>query len=129
MQRGRVLIVVAGVIAATALLFPFFTAQTVGTVRSGQQLLPFAALVVVSLVAMSGDRGERLTGLPAIAATAAVAGAAFVSSAAFIDAIIAKRNAADLGFEATIGTGLWLTAIAVILAAVGSAVAMSRRLS
>jgi len=129
MQRGRTLIFVAAVAGAAALLFPFFTAPTVGDVRDGVHLLPFAGLAVAALVAVAGDRGESLTGLPAIAVAAAVSGAVIVTASVFIDAVLAGRAAEDLGLETTVGTGLWLTAIAAGLAVGGVGIAMSRRLS
>lgn len=129
MQRGRTLIVIAAVIAAAALLFPFFTAPTVGDIRSTVHMLPFGALAVGAAVALAGDRGESLNGLPAIATAAAVTAGVILTGATFIDAVIANRDAAELGLETTVGTGLWLTAIAAAMALVGVGVAMSRRLS
>ncbi len=130
MQRGRVLILIAAGTAAAALLFPFFTAPApVGAIRNNVHLLPFSGITVAALVAMAGDRGESLSGLAAIAAATATTGAVVLTAAIFIDALIADRDAQDLGLDATVGTGLWLTLIAAGLAALGIGIAMSRRLS
>lgn len=131
MQRGRILIVAGALIAAAALLFPFFTASTLGDIsgRSGPSLLPLAALAACGLVAVAGDRGERLNGLSAVAAAAAATLAAVLTGALLIDALLAARDATALGYEGAAGAGLWLTAIAAGVAVVGVLVGMSRRLN
>ena len=131
MQRGRTIIVVALFAGLAAMLFPFFTAQTLGDVPgwSGPVWLPLAALVLSAAAAVAGDRGESFTGLSAVAATAAVVAALLLTAAIAIDASLAARDANELGLSAAVGTGLWLTVIASVLAAVGLGVGLSRRLS
>ena len=131
MQRGRAVLLVAGVTAAFALLFTFFSASVTGDIVGTDQLLwlPFAALAAAAVVAMSGDRAERFTGLPAVAATAAVVAAVLLTGAITIDAMIAAGNARSLGLDGTIGTGLWLTLFAVVIGLAGVGIGLSRRLS
>lgn len=131
MQRGRILIGAGAFIALAALLFPFFTASTLGEIsgRSGPSLLPVGALVACAVVALAGDRGESLTGLSAVAAAAAATVGAVVTGALLIDALLAARDASALGYEGSPGTGLWLTTIGAGVAVVGVLVGMSRRLN
>lgn len=129
MHRGRVILLVATATAAAALLFPFFTAVTIGDVREGVHLLPLACLAMAALVALAGDRGDSIAGLPAVAIAAAVTTAIIVTGAIAIDAVVATRDARELGIEASVGTGLWLTTIAAALSVFALGIGMSRRLS
>jgi hypothetical protein len=131
MQRGRAIILVAAATGAAALIFPVFAAAPFGDVATTSRVygFPCAALSLAAVVAFAGDRGERLTGLSAIAVTSAIVAAAVVTGAVIIDAALASRDAAALGVDGGAESGLWLTAIAVGLGAIGLAVGMSRRLS
>lgn len=130
MQRGRLVILIAAATASLGLLFPFFTAPIVGDVGvSATNAIPLAALCLAGIAAISGDRGESLTGLPAIAAASAVATAAVVTGALLIDALLALRDANALQIQSAIGAGLWLTAIATTIGIGGLVAGMSRRLN
>lgn len=130
MHRGRALILAAALLGALALLFPFFSATTLGSIsgRTATAVLPALLFVGGAFVAVSGDRGERLTGLSAIATAAAVATGIVATAALVIDAVLAARLTESQDVAAAVGIGLWLTSAAAVLAAIGLGVGLSRRL-
>jgi len=131
MQRGRVLLVLAALIAGVSLLFPFFNADTLGNVSgiTAHGTLPVLALAGAAVVVLAGDRRESLGGLPAIAAAATVILAVVLNGSLLIDAELASRDAGALGGHGSIGPGLWLMTGATMLSVAGLIWAMSRRLS
>ena len=131
MQRGRVILVVAAVLAAGSLMLPYFNAETLGTVSgvAAHGTLPVLALACAAVVVLAGDRRESLVGLPAIAAAATVILAAPLTGSLLIDAELATRDAVALGSRGSLGSGLWLLAGATMLSMAGLIWAMSRRLS
>lgn len=131
MQRGRTILVVAAIVAAIALLLPFFEAETLGTVSgiAAHGGFPALALAAAAAVVLAGDRRESLVGLPAIAAASAVILALLLTVSLLIDAELASRDAAALGFRGSPGSGLWVMTAATMIGVAGLIAAMSRRLS
>lgn len=131
MQRGRLLILFAALIAAGSLLLPYFSAEALGDINASAATgyLPVAALGAAALVAVAGDRGDSLGGLAAVAAAAAVTMALVLTGALLLDASLANRNAAALDVVAHIGSGLWTLVLAAVVGLFGVIVGMSRRLS
>ncbi len=131
MQRGRSILVLAAVMAAASLLLPFFNADTLGRVSgiAANAGLPVLALTAAATVALAGDRRESLAGLPAVAAAATVTLTVLLTGSILIDAELASRDAAALGAEGSLGSGLWLMTGATMLSVAGLIGAMSRRLS
>jgi len=130
MQLGRILLVVAAAMGAVSLLLPYFSADALGDVPGSAAggPLPLAALVGAAVVAIAGDRGESLGGLPAIAAAATVAAANLLTGALLIDGLLAAREARTVGAAGFIGSGLWILIGAALLGIAGVIVGMSRRL-
>lgn len=130
MQRGRLLILAASLLAAGSLLFTYFSADVIGDF-SGRTAaaLPVAALAAAGIVAVAGDRGDSLSGIAAVASAAAVTIALVLTGALLIDARLATRQAESFDVVAGIGAGLWVLAAASVVGFVGVLVGMSRRLS
>lgn len=131
MQRGRVILVLAALVAAVSLTLPYFDAVTLGTVsgNAAHGTLPVLALIGAAAVALAGDRRESLVGLPAIAAAAAVILAVFLTGSILIDAELATRDAVALGSRGSLGSGLWLLTGATVASVPALLWGMSRRLS
>jgi hypothetical protein len=130
MHRGRLVIVAAAAIAVAAFPLPFLEADALGTIRgSGSNAaLPLVALVAGSIVVVAGDRRDSLSGLVAIAAAGCVTVAFVTTGAVLIDAVLASREAAAIGADASLGVGLWLLTAAALVATTGIFLGMSRRL-
>jgi len=131
MHRGRSILVLAAATAAASLLLPFFNAETLGNVSgiAANAGLPVLASTATAAVALAGDRRESLAGLPAVAAAATVTLTVLLTGSILIDAELATRDAAVLGAEGSLGSGLWLMTGATMLSVAGLIGATSRRLS
>ncbi len=113
------------------MLLPYFAADRLGTVSglTAAGPLPTFALAAAGVVALTGDRRETLTGLPAIAAAVAVMLAVVLTGAALIDATLAAREAQSFESGANLGSGLWLLATAAVAAVGGLIAAIGGRVS
>jgi hypothetical protein len=131
MQRGRLILVAAAIVAAGSLTLPFFEAAALGTISGNAAHGTLAVLAIsgAAAVALAGDRRESLVGLPAIAAAAAVILAVLLTGSILIDAELASRDTTALGSRGSLGSGLWLLTGATMVSVAGLIWGMSRRLS
>ena len=129
MQKGRILILCGALLAGVAILFPVVAFRSGGAV-SGVDTWAWLAVIglgIAGIVAMAGDRRERLAGLSAVSASAAIAFGLVAAGAVIIDGLLATRSSTGATY-ATAGTGMWLLAAAGCIATVGLVVGLSRRI-
>ena len=126
MHRSRLVILIGAAVAALSLPLPLVSLGAAGSVNGvdGDGWPGVVILMIVAVVALLGDRGESLTAAGTLVAMAGSGVAVVFSVVKLADA----ADAIDLIGEGSFGIGLWLLMASGVVAFVGAALSLSRRL-
>jgi len=127
---SRWLIVGGSAVAALALLLPFISSPATGSVNgiSGDAWPAVALLAPVVAMALLGDRREGFSAWATASSVLLTAAATLFAVQKLVDAVRATRLDQAAG-EVSVGIGAWVLVTGCVIALIGAAGTMSRRLA
>lgn len=129
MHFSRLIILVGAAGALFALFFPMLDAGVIGGINgfSGAAWPALLFLAVPVALAIIGDHAEGFDRPVALIAIGLSGIAVIFVAQKFIDASLAARAARSAGESGTIGVGMWMLVVAVVVVLAGSVASLSRR--